>query len=198
LSFIAAKGYSFQGENYVEFNNNSIGMLTGTFFKIRTPSGQQVFQLSHTGQNAYLSYIGDFSIGLESSPWISPLTCTGKGEVLINVNRNFGASSTYNAQGYKLAVNGGILCEEVKVITDVPASDYVFEKEYKLKSLSEIEAFVKQHKHLPEVPSAEEFKKNGYKVGQMDDLLLRKIEELTLLLIEQNKEIELLKSKLNK
>jgi len=101
---------------------------------------------------------------------------------------------TTNTQGFKLAVNGGILAEEVKVITDVPASDYVFEPDYKLKSLNEIKTYVETHKHLPEVPSAAEFKRDGYKVGQMDDLLLRKVEELTLYVIELQKQIETLKT----
>jgi hypothetical protein len=97
-----------------------------------------------------------------------------------------------------LTVNGKILAEEFEIITDVPASDYVFESNYKLRTLQEIETFVAQHKHLPEVPSAQEFKENGYKVGQMDDLLLRKVEELTLYAIELNKQVEALKAELAK
>jgi len=100
------------------------------------------------------------------------------------------ASSTY-----KLAVNSGILCEELKVMADVPSSDYVFEPTYKLKPLSEVEAFVTENKHLPDVPSAKEFKENGYKVGEMDNLLLQKVEELTLYIIDLQKQIEELKSK---
>jgi len=111
----------------------------------------------------------------------------------INVKGIVGIGTT-NTQGFKLAVNGGILAEEVKVITDVPASDYVFEPDYKLKSLNEIKTYVETHKHLPEVPSAAEFKRDGYKVGQMDDLLLRKVEELTLYVIELQKQIETLKT----
>ncbi|NVO08553.1 MAG: hypothetical protein HXX16_01195 [Bacteroidales bacterium] len=99
---------------------------------------------------------------------------------------------TYNTQGYKLAVNGSILCEGVKVIADVPNSDYVFNNDYKLLNLPLLERFVKENNHLPEVPSAEEFKKNGYSVGEMDNLLLKKVEELTLYIIELNKKIEVL------
>jgi len=53
-----------------------------------------------------------------------------------------------------------------------------------------LERFVKENNHLPEVPSAEEFKKNGYSVGEMDNLLLKKVEELTLYIIELNKKID--------
>ncbi len=106
---------------------------------------------------------------------------------------NVGIGTT-NTQNYKLAVNGGILCEEIKVIVDVPSADYVFDKDYKLSSLAEIEAFINLHKHLPNIPSAETFKNEGYKIGEMDEMLLRKIEELTLYIIEQNKKIQQLEN----
>ena len=94
----------------------------------------------------------------------------------------------------RLTVNGKILCEEVKVILDVPSSDYVFEKDYNLMPLKEVQSFIQKNKHLPEVPSAQEFKENGYKVGEMDDLLLRKVEELTLYIIDLKEEINELNS----
>jgi hypothetical protein len=92
--------------------------------------------------------------------------------------------------GYMLSVNGGIIAEEVKVITDVPEADYVFKKNYRLMPLAKVEQYVNEHQHLPEVPSAEEFKKDGYKVGEMDNMLLKKVEELTLYVIELKKENE--------
>ncbi len=97
---------------------------------------------------------------------------------------------TNQTNGYKLAVNGKILAEEIKVTEDVPGSDYVFEKDYPLLKLTEVEKYVQKNKHLPEVKSAEEFKTQGYKIGEMDDVLLRKIEELTLYTIKQQKMIE--------
>jgi hypothetical protein len=62
--------------------------------------------------------------------------------------------------------------------------------------LSELEKFVNEQKHLPEVMSAKEFAENGYNLGEMDDVLLRKVEELTLYIIQQQKEIDGLKEKL--
>lgn len=82
------------------------------------------------------------------------------------------------------------------MIADVPDADYVFDTDYKLATLSELESFVKENKHLPNIPSAEQFKKDGYKVGEMDEMLLRKVEELTLYVIEQQKTINNLKSEL--
>lgn len=94
----------------------------------------------------------------------------------------------------KLTIKGKVHSEEVKVNLSVPGPDYVFEEGYDLPSLSEIEAFVKQNKHLPEVPPAKEMEQDGIKLGEMNMLLLKKVEELTLYVIELKKEIEELKS----
>lgn len=82
---------------------------------------------------------------------------------------------------YKLTVNGVISAKEVRVRTN-PNSDYVFGPNYNLPPLSEVEAYIKANFHLPGIPSAEEFKQNGVGLGEMDDMLLRKVEELTLYL----------------
>ncbi len=112
--------------------------------------------------------------------------------IIVSNNGNIGIGTT-NTSNYKLSVAGKIIAEEVKIVLSVPSSDYVFEKAYKPMSLNDLEEYVISHKHLPEVPSTEEFKANGYGVGEMDDLLLRKIEELTLYIINQQKEIDDLK-----
>jgi hypothetical protein len=87
-------------------------------------------------------------------------------------------------------VKGTVYANQVKVTQNVPNSDFVFEPGYRLMPLSEVETYIHNQGHLPEVPSAEEFKENGYMVGDMDDVLLRKIEELTLHIIELNKKVE--------
>lgn len=103
----------------------------------------------------------------------------------------------------KLSVNGTIWAKEVKV-TLADAADWVFEDDYKLRSLNEVETFVKDNKHLPDVPSADEFRENDMNIAKMNNVLLQKVEELTLYLIEQNKlnqaqqqKIEELEKKLN-
>ena len=89
----------------------------------------------------------------------------------------------------KLTVNGNILTKGVKVNPEyVP--DYVFKPQYKLRSLAEVESFVKANSHLPEVPSEAEVKKNGVELGEMSMTLLKKIEELTLYMIEKDKQLE--------
>jgi hypothetical protein len=88
----------------------------------------------------------------------------------------------------KLTVKGKIHTQEVRVDMSGPlVPDYVFAEDYKLKSLSEIENYIKQNKHLPEIPSAGEIEKNGLMLAEMNMNLLKKIEELTLYIIQQEK-----------
>jgi hypothetical protein len=102
--------------------------------------------------------------------------------------------------GYKLYVEQGILTEKVKVaVPTSPAwADYVFAADYNLKPLSEVEAFIKENKHLPNVPSADELVKDGLDLGKMQATQMEKIEELTLYIIEMKKEIEMLKNQIAK
>jgi hypothetical protein len=121
---------------------------------------------------------------------------TSGNEYLTVVNGgNVGIGTTSPNQ--KLTVNGTIYGKEVKVDLSVPGPDYVFEKDYKLPSLDEIKSYIDQHKHLPEVPSAKEMEQNGINLSEMNMILLRKIEELTLHVIEQNKQISKLKEERN-
>lgn len=101
-----------------------------------------------------------------------------------------------NDANYKLFVETGIRTRKVKV-DQSSWPDYVFHKEYKLLSLEEIEKYIKANQHLPEVPSFKEVEKNGIDLGENQAILLKKIEELTLIIIEQNKRIEKLEKKNN-
>lgn len=97
---------------------------------------------------------------------------------------------------YNLLVKGGILTEKVKVAlaTTGDWADYVFEPSYNLMSLESVESFVAENKHLPNVPSAEEMATNGLDVSQTSKMFMEKIEELTLYMIELNKEMKSLKA----
>ena len=94
----------------------------------------------------------------------------------------------------KLSVNGTITCKEVEV-TLVGFPDYVFEDDYNLMPLKDIETHILKHGHLPNVPSAKEVEENGLGLGEMNKILLEKVEELTLHIIEQEKKIEALMGK---
>lgn len=90
--------------------------------------------------------------------------------------------------GDNMAVQGKIESKEVKVTT-TPTADFVFEENYPLPSLESVEKHIKMKKHLPEIASANEMKKEGVNIGEFQIKLLQKIEELTLYTIEQNKQL---------
>jgi len=88
----------------------------------------------------------------------------------------------------KLTVKGKIVASEIQVKDVGAIPDYVFKPDYELMQLNHLEEFVKQNRHLPEVPSEMEFKENGMNIAEMNAILLKKIEELTLYVIEQSKQ----------
>lgn len=96
----------------------------------------------------------------------------------------------------KLGVKGKILCEELKVKMEGGTcwADYVFSESYKLSPLAEVEAFIKKNKHLPDVPSEKEVTENGLEVSDILRIQMQKIEEVTLYMIEMQKEIKNLKN----
>jgi hypothetical protein len=83
----------------------------------------------------------------------------------------------------------------VKAFNNWP--DYVFAKTHKLKTLPEIEKYIKQYGHLEDVPTQAQVKEKGIDVGEMNTILLEKVEELTLFMIDQNKTIQELKSQVS-
>jgi hypothetical protein len=108
-------------------------------------------------------------------------------------NGNIGIGTTNPS--HKLSVNGGIRAKEVRVNTGW--ADYVFEPQYKLRPLAQVEQFIKENGHLPEIPAASVIQTEGLDVGALQTKMMAKIEELTLYLIEANKQIELLKNQIN-
>jgi hypothetical protein len=144
------------------------------------------------GARTYLtSFLGKSSIQTDKDFTIST---TGGGtwsDKFVLTNAGNVGIGTVNPQSL-LAVNGTITSKEVNV-TLTGWSDYVFHTSYNLRPLSQVESFIKENKHLPEIPSAKEVEANGVNLGEMDALLLKKIEELTLYMIEMKKENEEMK-----
>lgn len=103
--------------------------------------------------------------------------------------------STTGATGYLLSVAGKIMCTELRVQNTSAWPDYVFADDYNLKSIDELEQHIKTEKHLPGVPSACEVEENGIAVGEMQKVMMEKIEELTLYIIELKKENEKLNNR---
>ena len=123
-----------------------------------------------------------------SNIWFNSANSSTNGKIYI------GSTATYpsTSGNYKLFVEGGIMTEKVKVALRSTANwaDYVFEKDYKLMPLKNVEAFITKHKHLPGIDSASELTKNGLDLAEMQAKHMAKIEEMMLYIIEQNKTIE--------
>ena len=111
--------------------------------------------------------------------------------VLQKIGGNVGIGTT-DTKGYKLAVAGsaGIVAEKMVIKTQTNWPDYVFKSSYILPSLSSVETFIKKYNHLPDMASAQEVEDEGLDLAQSQKALLKKVEELTLYLIEQEKKIE--------
>lgn len=95
---------------------------------------------------------------------------------------------------YSMFIKKGVLSEDFAIAPKASWADFVFSPDYHLKPLEQIETFIKEYEHLPNVPSASEVAEKGYSQHEMNKALLQKIEELTLYVIQQQKEIEILKS----
>lgn len=109
-------------------------------------------------------------------------------------NLLIGKTSQSN-NAYKVDVGGKIRANEIVVNTT--GADFVFENGYRLRPIAELEKFVKQNKHLPEIPMAKTMQQEGVGVSELQTKLLQKVEELTLYIIQQQKEIDKLKKKLD-
>lgn len=108
-------------------------------------------------------------------------------DIVIDATGNVGIG-TLNPQA-KLAVKGDMHAQKVKV-TLTGWSDFVFEPDYKLPSIYEMEQYIKEHKHLPGIPNEAEVKEKGIDVGEMNKLLLQKVEEQMLYIIEMKKQMD--------
>ena len=149
---------------YLLFQRSSdgyIGSRIGNAYAMNGYQGHLVFETNAGGSSSSLSE-----------------------QMRITANGNVGIGTTTPTE--KLSVNGKIRAHEIKVeAANWP--DYVFEQDYKVLGLQELDAYIKQHKHLPDMPSAKETETNGIELGEMNKLLLKKVEELTLHLIEKDK-----------
>jgi hypothetical protein len=116
--------------------------------------------------------------------------------ILSNGKIAIGIKDVNKTGTYSLFVNGSAFFTKAVIKPSAsPWPDYVFNKDYKLPTLEEIEKYITAHGHLPDIPSKDDIEKNGIDVADNQCLLLKKIEELTLLLIEQDKRIKMLEKK---
>jgi len=120
---------------------------------------------------------------------VSLFGSSGALALTVNTTGNIGINTTYVPSGYQLAVNGAAIATAVTVQLRNIWPDYVFKKSYRLRPLSEVQSYIDQNQHLPDMPAAAELEKKGLNLGEMNAILTKKIEELTLYLIEKDKQI---------
>lgn len=186
---------TIQGDLYLGSFNSNIGWGNKLYFRGTTTADDEIYMgryyvaANKTDLRISISddWDGDdrFVIGnnhWDTKKWHEWFVVSNNGKVGI------GVSNPSNA----LEVNGTIRAKEIKVETGW--ADFVFAPDYNLPSLREVESHIKEHRHLPGIPTEAEVKKNGANLGEMNVKLLQKVEELTLYMIQQNKEIESLKS----
>ncbi len=139
------------------------------------------------GYKAGYSETGSNKLYISNSDTSTPLVYGEFDKKQIRLNGQVGiGTNAANLGPYQLAVEGTIGARKVVVSPDSWA-DFVFENNYKLRNLQEVETFINNNKHLPDVPSEKEVLENGVSLGEMDAVLLQKIEELTLYIIELKK-----------
>jgi hypothetical protein len=176
-------------------NNNYpySGFGGGIVFKNRTYTAGILTGARMRSVINYDGYIGQ-EFGTSLAFDVTPTLNSGLTEAIrIKYDGNIGVGTTNPTE--KLSVNGNIRAKKL-IISQTSWSDYVFHKNYKLRPLSEVENYIKANQHLPEVPSAKEVAAKGISVGDTQALLLKKIEELTLYVIEFNKENKSLKNEI--
>jgi hypothetical protein len=125
-------------------------------------------------------------------------TYTPNAKLHLNGAMLIGSNLQRIATGYELSVDGEIMCENLTMQSSGSWPDYVFESNYRLLSIAELEKSIKKNKHLPNVPSAATIKKDGVNMGEISKALLEKVEELTLYVIQLKKENTELENRLKK
>ncbi len=161
---------------YIENTNSS----NWAFLRLKG-SGSNLWDIAQYGDNDYLEFRPK---GSSSNRFI------------FKQNGSMGIGSTETGS-HKLAVEGSIGAREIKVEAS-GWSDFVFENEYNLRTLEEVEQHINENGHLPEIPSEAEVTENGINLGEMNAKLLQKIEELTLYMIHMNKQLKSQSEKVEK
>ncbi|MGJ1448157.1 hypothetical protein ACR79S_15065 [Sphingobacterium spiritivorum] len=144
-------------------------------------------------ESGYYGAVAGGIVGTHSNHPFSIIT-NGASKVTVLANGYTGIGTATPTE--RLAVNGNIRAKEIKVeATNWP--DYVFRQDYELKPLAELDAYIKEHGHLPDMPKAAEAEKEGVSLGEMNKLLLKKVEELTLYILQMQKNNEAQQAQIN-
>lgn len=179
-------GYRFMGPGY------------GANITYNANNGTMYFSTSNTSGNpGDVALFNSASVIIDRNGYMGIGTSAPKAKLHVASSMVLGSSTTLPATGYMLSVNGKIIAEEVRVQLDANWPDYVFHKNYRLKPLDELEDFINTNRHLPGIPSAKQVADEGLMLGDMQKRVMEKVEELTLYIIQLNKENQLLKQQVD-
>ena len=207
LSF-TVPAWTTDGSAFIDVKGNDANPNSGLY--INSWDGRNTYINCHSGNQSVPNNGGRIYMGRTTVE--STLDIVTTNSVAFNIDNNgskfqilsdgktrIGASRIASGSTHEnamLTVGGEVACKSLYVLKPSTWADYVFEKSYTIQNLTEVEQYIQINKHLPGVPSAEEVKENGYDVNEINKALLEKIENLYLYVIEQQKEIEKLKTKI--
>ncbi|MCR4848651.1 MAG: T9SS type A sorting domain-containing protein [Bacteroidales bacterium] len=201
---VTSKNYNVDGDLMSLGTDGFVLSTDGTpFLSLNAyPSGGQYRRGSGQGPS-YAMEFGNAAWKLRTAKYVDPrgtvitnwrdaVTVTTNGD--ITLNGKVGVNIENTTSDYALAVDGGLITTKVHIQEVGDWQDCVFGEDYHLMPLAEVESFVAENRHLPGIPSEAEVKAEGYDVAVMQAALLGKVEELTLHLIRQQKEIDSLRT----
>jgi len=190
LGTVASAQWNTTGSNINNTNTGNVGIGTNTpsYKAVISNNGAAGIEIDPTGVQ-FSQGVGIQAYNRSTSTFL-PFQIYGSKLVLDGGNVLIGKTTQVNSL-YKLDVNGTMRSNEV--VVNVTGADFVFQDSYNLKTLNEVERFIKDNKHLPGIEAAEEMKEKGLELGKMDMKLLQKIEELTLYMIDLKKDMDKMK-----
>jgi hypothetical protein len=167
---------------------NGLPMAYNLLVKEYQVFDREVFNKTTFSNNNIGVFNIDYDAQLPAIPGSSSIIWTQSGTT-INLEKTGNIGIGTMSPDSKLTVKGKIHTEELKVDLNVAGPDYVFEKDYQLIPLEQLEDYIKRNNHLPDVPAAKELEQSGIKLSEMCMILLKKTEELTLYIIDHEKRI---------
>jgi len=191
--------YNTTGIGNIMFGMESGFNNTGTYNVFVGHSSGRNNTGSHNvfiGNHAGYSETGSNKLVIDNYGDNSPLIYGEFDHDFVTINNKLGIGTTNISDSISLKVNGAILAKKVYITVD-NFPDYVFKRDYDLMPLHKLNSYIKDHKHLPGIPSEKEAVKDGVDLGELNKILLKKVEELTLYIIDQDKRIKELEDKVN-
>jgi len=198
-NLFVTRPYNVSGGNStigkLRIKNSLSGDLFNISFRYKNGAHEMIQSAYSATSSSWLeyAYLNLTTKKYEMRSGVSDAEFLNAGNIMFNNTGGVMIDAATLPTGYSLAIGGKVLVESLEVQLEGSWPDYVFSDNYQLRSLYELETFINANNHLPEVPSAKEVENGTLNVGEMNATLLMKVEELTLYIIQLQKEVDLLK-----